>query len=214
MVALRPAHKPYGNMWEIPGGKLEDKEGYRKALCRELYEELGMSWSHVIFVGSSVKVWVHLSTSTPSVLGKEILKLWLLSVLHGPPWMKVFLQVDATPLTMVTFHPPASIGVRISLMVHFFQHQRMRFIFVGAILCFFSRATILDPNELSTCSNDLRDLADYIRYNVDECVSCAPTSLKSMATPLADTGLPRPTPRRKKNTCPCVGPCEELACKQ
>ena len=42
LVALRPAHKPYGNMWEIPGGKLEDKEGYRKALCRELYEELGI----------------------------------------------------------------------------------------------------------------------------------------------------------------------------
>ena len=89
----------------------------------------------------------------------------------------------------------------------------MRFIFVGAILGFFSRATILDPNELSTCSNDLRDLADYIRYNVDECAMRADL-FEIDGTPGGYLGLPRPTPRRKKNTCPCVGPCEELACKQ
>ena len=79
---------------------------------------------------------------------------------------------------------------------------------------FFSRATILDPNELSTCSNDLRDLADYIRYNVDECAMRADL-FEIDGTPLADT-LDYLAQRleEKKNTCPCVGPCEELACKQ
>ena len=69
-------------------------------------------------------------------------------------------------------------------------------------------------NELSTCSNDLRDLADYIRYNVDECVMRADL-FEIDGIPLAGT-LDYLAQRleEKKNTCPCVGPCEELACKQ
>ena len=43
LLALRPTHKPYGDMWEIPGGKLEPQECHREALCRELKEELDIT---------------------------------------------------------------------------------------------------------------------------------------------------------------------------
>ena len=104
LVALRPAHKPYGNMWEIPGGKLEDKEGYRKALCRELYEELGIVVEprHLRRIVSqsfgptdhvyAIRTW----QGEPQALASQCLT-WT-------PVNESLLQVDATPLTMVTFH--------------------------------------------------------------------------------------------------------------
>ncbi len=43
LLALRPAHKHQGNLWEFPGGKIENSESGEAALVRELHEELGIS---------------------------------------------------------------------------------------------------------------------------------------------------------------------------
>ncbi len=43
LLALRPAHKHQGGLWEFPGGKVEDTEQVLEALKRELHEELGIT---------------------------------------------------------------------------------------------------------------------------------------------------------------------------
>lgn len=42
LLTSRPVGKPYAGYWEFPGGKVEVGESIHQALCRELYEELGI----------------------------------------------------------------------------------------------------------------------------------------------------------------------------
>lgn len=43
LISKRPADKPYGGLWEFPGGKCEAGETPEAALIRELKEELAIS---------------------------------------------------------------------------------------------------------------------------------------------------------------------------
>ena len=42
LLSLRPAHVHQAGLWEFPGGKVEAGEDARRALVRELGEELGI----------------------------------------------------------------------------------------------------------------------------------------------------------------------------
>lgn len=42
LVAQRPEGKSMAGLWEFPGGKVQEGETPEFALCRELYEELGI----------------------------------------------------------------------------------------------------------------------------------------------------------------------------
>ena len=42
LLTSRPGGKVYSGYWEFPGGKVEGGESVEQALCRELFEELGI----------------------------------------------------------------------------------------------------------------------------------------------------------------------------
>jgi len=42
LVSLRKPHQHQGDLWEFPGGKLEQNESIDDALAREIKEELGL----------------------------------------------------------------------------------------------------------------------------------------------------------------------------
>ena len=63
---------------------------------------------------------------------------------------------------------------------------------------------------LTWSDRDLRDLADYIRYNTEACANA--DLFRIDGVPLAAT-LEYLAQRldEKQNDCPCIGPCEKLS---
>ncbi len=50
LLALRQSHQHQGDLWEFPGGKMEENESVYDALVREINEEIGLTISsaHVL----------------------------------------------------------------------------------------------------------------------------------------------------------------------
>ena len=80
------------------------------------------------------------------------------------------------------------------------------------VSCAYAQFPIDGVFEVKRCSDDLRDLADYIRFSIESC-----PSRKSLFTvdnvDLSD--ILRDLAFRLEenmNDCPCVGPCEAYDC--
>lgn len=76
LLAQRPAGKPWEGYWEFPGGKIESGEDARRALARELHEELGVETDRVY-------PWVTQEYAYP---GKRVrLHFYRVTEWHGQP---------------------------------------------------------------------------------------------------------------------------------
>ena len=76
LIAKRPAHVHQGDLWEFPGGKVEEGESLQQALQRELHEELGID---VI----DARPLIRIPHSYPDK--QVLLDVWLIEAFGGAP---------------------------------------------------------------------------------------------------------------------------------
>ncbi|MBK8161905.1 MAG: Nudix family hydrolase [Gammaproteobacteria bacterium] len=74
LVTLRPPHADQGDRWEFPGGKVEPGEDVRRALEREIEEEVGL---HI----ESARPLIRLRHAYPS--RSVLLDVWLVTAYRG-----------------------------------------------------------------------------------------------------------------------------------
>lgn len=82
LICKRPAHKPFGGLWEFPGGKLEAGEDERGCLKREMQEELGIE---VAVRPPFHKVFTEQPAHARSASQKILLSFHRCSLLAGEP---------------------------------------------------------------------------------------------------------------------------------
>lgn len=79
LVALRSADRYLGNLWEFPGGKVEEAESALTALQRELAEELGITVLEAQPLMQQVYAYPHMTVN---------LDVWQVEKYEGEPWGK------------------------------------------------------------------------------------------------------------------------------
>ncbi|MCL4315728.1 MAG: Nudix family hydrolase [Gammaproteobacteria bacterium] len=79
LLALRPAHKHQGGLWEFPGGKVEAAENVLEALKRELHEELGIT---IMRARPLIRIPHHYPDKS------VLLDVWRVDAFHGEPHPK------------------------------------------------------------------------------------------------------------------------------
>ena len=87
-------------------------------------------------------------------------------------------------------------------------HSIMRSpLFLSTAFMMMSFASTQPSDDLRVCSNELRELADYVRFSIDECASqrsLFQVDGKDLHTILEDLSLRL---EERIGDCPCVGPC-------
>lgn len=76
LLALRHEHQHQGNLWEFPGGKLEQAESVYDALVREVDEEIGIS-----ITSAQAFLKLNHNYNDKSVL----LDVWIVEEFYGDP---------------------------------------------------------------------------------------------------------------------------------
>lgn len=79
LLALRPAHKHQGGLWEFPGGKVEAAEQVLDALKRELHEELSITLTQA---RPLIRIPHHYPDKS------VLLDVWRVDEFHGEPHPK------------------------------------------------------------------------------------------------------------------------------
>ncbi|MDQ7048579.1 MAG: (deoxy)nucleoside triphosphate pyrophosphohydrolase [Enterobacterales bacterium] len=110
-IAKRAADKPFGGMWEFPGGKIETNEVPLQALKREIKEELDID----ILEASLVQTTCDQNASPPVKL-----QFYLVDVYQGYPKGNEGQQVCWTDIEQLSsFHfPPANQSIIQWLLEH------------------------------------------------------------------------------------------------
>ncbi len=96
LVTQRREDSPHGLLWEFPGGKMEEGEGPKEALQRELREELGIEVKvkrifEVVFCKDPIypilllAYWCSLEKGSPQPIGCKDLQWVSLQELRGLP---------------------------------------------------------------------------------------------------------------------------------
>lgn len=97
LIALRPSHVLYPNLWEFPGGKIEPGESSYEAVTRELAEEIGIQLT-------SAHIFTTLTHEYPD--RTVHLEVWWVDTYEGEPHGKEGQEVKWFPyekLSSLTF---------------------------------------------------------------------------------------------------------------
>ena len=104
LLSLRPAHVDQAGLWEFPGGKVETGENARRALVRELGEELGIE-------PVNARPMIRIRHAYPEKT--VFLDVWYVDAFKGQPRGREGQEVDWVPRNELTLRkfPAANLAI-------------------------------------------------------------------------------------------------------